>query len=124
LSGYADIDFHLDAVHVPFAPSLDCSCSRIWPSIHPSFDLKAVRQGIKQAGYFENRKIAIKYCSANGRFDQLPALAPVLVADLRIGQDISTTGSLRREDGEELRPFFRTRLAIRVDSTLGTFRDR
>jgi len=35
-----------------------------------SLDLKAVRQGLKQAGYFENRNIAIKYCSANGRFDR------------------------------------------------------
>jgi len=40
-------------------------------------------------------------------FRPLPAFAAVLVADLRIGQDISTTGSLRRKDGEDAETFFR-----------------
>jgi len=43
--------------------------------------LGAVRQGLKDIGYIEGRNVAIKYLSANGRFDRLPALAVELVAD-------------------------------------------
>jgi putative ABC transport system substrate-binding protein len=43
--------------------------------------IDAIRQGLKQASYIEGRNIAIKYCSADGRFDRLPALAAELAAD-------------------------------------------
>jgi putative ABC transport system substrate-binding protein len=43
--------------------------------------LRAIRQGLKELGYIEGRNIAIKYLSADGRFERLPALAAELVAD-------------------------------------------
>jgi putative tryptophan/tyrosine transport system substrate-binding protein len=41
----------------------------------------AIRQGLKDGGYIEGRNLAIKYRSADGRFDRLPAMAAELVAD-------------------------------------------
>jgi putative ABC transport system substrate-binding protein len=41
----------------------------------------AIRQGLKDAGYIEGRNLAIKYRSADSRFDRLPAIAADLVSD-------------------------------------------
>jgi putative ABC transport system substrate-binding protein len=41
----------------------------------------AIRQGLKDGGYIEGRNVAIKYRSADARFDRLPALTADLVAD-------------------------------------------
>jgi ABC-type uncharacterized transport system substrate-binding protein len=43
--------------------------------------IEAIRQGFRDGGYVEGRNLAIKYRSADGRFDRLPALANALVAD-------------------------------------------
>jgi putative ABC transport system substrate-binding protein len=43
--------------------------------------IDAVRQGLKDAGYIEGRNLAIKYRSADGRFDRLPSLAAEMVTD-------------------------------------------
>ena len=44
----------------------------------------AVRQGLKETGYVENRTVAIEYRSADGKYDRLPALG--LDVPLRLPQ--------------------------------------
>ena len=41
----------------------------------------ALRRGLNEAGYIEGRNVAIKYRSADGRFERLTTLASELVAD-------------------------------------------
>src|SRR5215471_10781689 len=42
----------------------------------------AIRQGLKDGGYIEGRNLAIKYRSADSRFDQLPSMVADLASDL------------------------------------------
>ena len=44
-------------------------------------EIGAIRQGLGDAGYIEGRNLAIKYRSADGRFERLPAIAAELLAD-------------------------------------------
>jgi putative tryptophan/tyrosine transport system substrate-binding protein len=52
------------------------------PGIGPAISVfhEALRQGLRELGYVEGQSIAFEYRSAEGRYDQLPALAAELVA--------------------------------------------
>jgi putative ABC transport system substrate-binding protein len=51
----------------------------------------AFRQGLKEAGYVENHNVVVEYRWANGRYDDLPALASELV-QLKAAVIIATGG--------------------------------
>jgi putative ABC transport system substrate-binding protein len=53
------------------------------------WQLNAFRMGLKDGGYVEGRNLAIKYRSADGRYDRLPALAIEFVND-RVDAIIAT----------------------------------
>jgi putative ABC transport system substrate-binding protein len=46
---------------------------------HPTSDLSVFRQGLRELGYVEGQTIAIAYRFAEGKLEQLPALAAELV---------------------------------------------
>jgi ABC-type uncharacterized transport system substrate-binding protein len=52
--------------------------------------LSAVRQGLKEAGYVEGRNVAIKYRTADGRFNRLPGLAAELVVAVVVAAKAAT----------------------------------
>ena len=52
----------------------------------------AFRQGLNQAGFFEDRHVAIEYHSADDRYDLMPALAAELGQERDIAHSSARTG--------------------------------
>jgi ABC-type uncharacterized transport system substrate-binding protein len=79
----------------PLAAHAQQSAMPVIGFLHPSspdtYRLRALRQGLKDAGLFEGENVVIEYRWADGHYDRLPALASELVG--RRVAAIATTSS-------------------------------